>query len=140
MSAGLVAVTVTPGSTAPVLSVTVPLIRPRKSCARVGAAIASSVTHRQNTVSLFSLIDRSSNGYENNNRMDSDSRRVPETQYKGRRKGGIPEDGTPSVGALQGKGRAGLFSFLDHSTGPDSPESGPVAALTVRPRRLQQNA
>ena len=58
MSAGLVAVTVTPGRTAPVLSVTVPLIRPRKSCAKVGAAIDSSVTHRQYTVSLFSLIIR----------------------------------------------------------------------------------
>src|SRR5688572_13568815 len=70
MSAGLVAVTVTPGSTAPVLSVTVPLIRPRNSCAKVGAATASSVTHRQNTVSLFSLIYCSSNFKlgSNNNR------------------------------------------------------------------------
>jgi hypothetical protein len=44
MSAGLVAVTVTPGSTAPVLSVTVPLMRPRKSWAytRVCVCIPSS--------------------------------------------------------------------------------------------------
>jgi hypothetical protein len=42
MSAGLVAVIVTPGSTAPVLSVTTPLMRPRKSCAAAGVIETSS--------------------------------------------------------------------------------------------------
>ena len=52
------AVTVTPGSTAPVLSVTSPLMRPRKSCAEGGSCLAtSSTTHRQNAISLFSLIE-----------------------------------------------------------------------------------
>ena len=53
MSAGLDAVTVTPGSTAPVLSVTVPLIRPRKSCAEAGSTPKSSAArHRIRTCRL----------------------------------------------------------------------------------------
>jgi PAS domain S-box-containing protein len=45
-----------PGSTAPVLSVTVPLIRPRKSCALDGAAATSSTSDRPATIEI-SLMD-----------------------------------------------------------------------------------
>ncbi len=54
MSAGLLAVTVTPGNTAPVLSVTVPLMRPLNSCAAAAAPVITSaaITAHDNTTFL----------------------------------------------------------------------------------------
>ena len=57
MSAGLDVVTVTPGSTAPVLSVTVPLIRPRKSCAEAGSTPKSSAARHRIEPVAFNLMD-----------------------------------------------------------------------------------
>src|SRR5687767_10050182 len=48
ISAGLLAVTLTPGSTAPVLSVTVPLMRPRKSWAWAWV-VNNTMRHRPRT-------------------------------------------------------------------------------------------
>src|SRR5205823_3706092 len=63
MSAGLLAVTVTPGSTAALLSVTVPVNRPRNSWANAGAASTrrKAIVHRNRGAGL--LILTSSNTY-----------------------------------------------------------------------------
>ncbi len=53
MSAGPLAVTVTPGSTAPVLSVTVPLMRPLNSCAARDAPVIDSVTNTADDTTSF---------------------------------------------------------------------------------------
>jgi hypothetical protein len=57
MSAGPLAVTVTPGNTAPVLSVTVPLMRPLNSCAIAAEPLTARVTSTvHDTINLLNVI------------------------------------------------------------------------------------
>ena len=55
MSAGLVAVTVTPGSSAPVLSVTVPLMLP-VVCAQAGTTVSTIRTMASPYLRMFVLL------------------------------------------------------------------------------------
>ena len=48
--------TVTPGSTAPVLSATVASMRPVETCAADGAALATSVRHSTISLAIRNLI------------------------------------------------------------------------------------